>query len=753
MKRALFVVGALIVAIPLAAIVAAAMFLNGDAIKVRLAEQVRRSTGRELTIAGPVSLAWSLSPTISLADLSLANPAGFAQPRMAHVDRVDVQLALAPLFRREVAVTRIVVASPLVRLERDAAGRPNWEFRPPAAPVGEPSTASPPASEPFKLAIGAIDITNASIAYGTQTVTAPHLAYDPLDGHVEGTLATAGTVLALSGTAGPIVETAYPLDLHLTGGGATAALTGTSAAATLMLTAPDLAALSPLAGRPLPSVRDVTIATAFPGPSALRIHAGALSVGTLTLQQADLVAASLTGPATLTATAAAGALPLSISGHLGSIAGLLGGPTPIDARIEASGVVGTAVGTMALNGAGEGSLTVVVPNLAAAGARAGVALPELRDLNLTTRLSVAPGSAGFTDLHLTSAQGDLSGTLTLTTAGRPALRGVLTSISFDLDALRVTPLPTSAVAAPSGPAAALPQPVRLIPDSKLPLAVLRSADADLQLNATTLRLSGVELHAVQAHAVMQDGTLRLDPVTTTIGAATARATVELAARPAALHVTIDAPALPFGPISALAGGAATAPGTLDVRADLTGTGDTLRAVAATLTGHAGLALVDAQLDNAVLERLAAGPLRAANLSLEGGGTTVRCAALRADSVAGHVDLRALTLDTSKFALDGSGSLNLADETLDLHLRPELRLGGGLSVPVRVRGTFVAPKVALDPGAIASGRVGIVLGGAPPPDTCGPALALARDGNPGAAAAPPAPTKPIKPADLLRGLLR
>lgn len=764
MKRALIAGGVVLVAVPVAVIGAAAWFLNGDAVKAQLVEQVRRSTGRELTIAGPVTLGWSLSPTIALSDLSLSNPPGFARPQMAHVDRLDVQLALAPLLNREIDVRRISIARPSVQLERNAAGQPNWDFRPPAAPTTAPTTSSQPRADRFRLMVGSVEISDATVTSGAQTFTVPHVAYDPDTGRVAGSLVASGMTFALGGTAGPIAATAYPIDLHLNGDGVAASLTGTSAAATLSITTADLAALLPLVGRALPSVRDVTMSAALPGPTALHVRAGAASFGAFSVQQADLAAASLNDPATLNATAAAGALPVSVTGHLGSIAGLLGGVTPIDARIEAPSLVGTASGTVAATGVARLHLAVDSPDLAAAGVQAGLALPVLTNLKIVSDASIEPGTTVLTGLQLTSAQGDIGGALTVTSAGRPALRGTLTSRSFDLGALRLGPLPPSAVSQPAVPASAPPAspagpvvpapPARMIPDIKLPVATLGVADADLRLTADTLHVGASELHAVQAHAVLQNGTLRLDPISTAIGAATAHATVELAAQPPALHITVDAASLPFGPIAALAGGAATAPGTLDLRADLAGTGDTLRAVAATLNGHAGLALVDAQLDNAVLERLAAGPLRAANLSLDGGGgTTIRCAALRADATAGHVDFRALTIDTSKFALDGSGDLSLADETMDLHLRPQLRLGGGLSVPVRVRGTFVAPKVALDPGALAAGRVGIVIGGAAPADTCGPALALARDGQAGATAAPPPAAKPMKPADLLRGLLR
>ena len=135
MKRALIVAGIVVVAIPAAAIGAAAWFLNGDAVKARLIEQVRRGTGRDLTISGPVSLVWSLSPTIALSDLSLSNPPGFIRPQMAHVDRLEVQLALAPLFHREIDIRRIAIVSPSVQLERDTAGHPNWDLRPPPVPT------------------------------------------------------------------------------------------------------------------------------------------------------------------------------------------------------------------------------------------------------------------------------------------------------------------------------------------------------------------------------------------------------------------------------------------------------------------------------------------------------------------------------------------------------------------------------------------------------------------------------------------
>ncbi len=753
MKRALITLLVLVLAIPLAAIAAASWFLNGDALKSRLVEQVRRATGRDLTIAGPVTLAWSLSPTIALNDVTLSNPPGFSQPQMAHVARVEARVAVGPLFQRRVTIERIAIVAPSVRLERDAAGRANWDFRPPpaaAAPVGP--------SEPrerFSLAVGAVDITDATIAWGAQAIAVPHVAYDPRSGRVDGAVAASGSDFALSGTAGPIAGAAFPLDLRLAGSGVAATLAGSSAAATLTVTAPDLAALSPLVGRPLPPVHDIVISTALPGPGELRIQSGPATIGPLTIQHALLTAASPSDPGVFSAAATIGRLPLSITGHLGSLVALLRGAAPVDARMEAPGLVATAAGTLAASAAAALQLALQSPDLAAAGAQAGVRLPAFRALDATAGLSLTPGQVVLDAFRLTSAQGDLAGTISFANAARPALRGTLTSANLDLDAL--TPPPAApAATAPAPPSPAAPAPARLIPDTKLPLALLRDGDADLQLGAASLRFGGATYQAVQAHAALLNGFLRLDPVSTSLGSATAHATlqVDVTASPPALHATIDAPGVPFASVLALSGHPSPSPGTIDLRADLTGAGDSIRAVAASVSGHVGLAVVDGQIDNELLERLAAGVLRTANVPLESGGsTTLRCAAFRADATSGMVQLGALSLDTSKLALDGSGAVNLVDETLDLHLRPQLRLGGGLSVPLRVRGTLAAPKVTLDPGAIASGRVGIVLGGGAPPDTCGPALALARDGQAGAAPPAAPPPHPIKPADLLRGLLR
>jgi len=67
-------------------------------------------------------------------------------------------------------------------------------------------------------------------------------------------------------------------------------------------------------------------------------------------------------------------------------------------------------------------------------------------------------------------------------------------------------------------------------------------------------------------------------------------------------------------------------------------------------------------------------------------------------------------------MKGSGTINLPQQTLDLRLTPAASLnsdgsgGGGISVPVRITGTFSQPKVGVDIAALLKGQAGQQLRG-------------------------------------------
>ncbi|WP_270939427.1 AsmA-like C-terminal region-containing protein, partial [Falsiroseomonas oryzae] len=164
---------------------------------------------------------------------------------------------------------------------------------------------------------------------------------------------------------------------------------------------------------------------------------------------------------------------------------------------------------------------------------------------------------------------------------------------------------------------------------------------------------------------------------------------------------------------------ATGRGELD--ADLRGAGAGLRAVAASLGGHLGLAMLDATLEPAVM-----GPaqqaLRERSIPLNlPQRLPVECVALRADAADGVARIGTLLVDAPAAKVAGSGTVNLGTEAIQLRLLHDVRAAGeSVRVAAELGGTLAAPayrgvqvqnlgQLAGQLGSRLGGDVGAVLG--------------------------------------------
>jgi uncharacterized protein involved in outer membrane biogenesis len=123
--------GLLVVAVAALALLVNTIDLNKYA---KLAtDEVKAVTGRELRIRGKLDV--RVFPRLALVaeDVAFANAAWGSRPDMARAKRVEGSVALLPLLRKQVEITRLVLVEPEVLLETDAKGVGNWVFRPPAA--------------------------------------------------------------------------------------------------------------------------------------------------------------------------------------------------------------------------------------------------------------------------------------------------------------------------------------------------------------------------------------------------------------------------------------------------------------------------------------------------------------------------------------------------------------------------------------------------------------------------------------------
>ena len=128
MKRKILIAVAALLLLFIAGIVLLVQFLDLDRIVQIAAQEVEKSTGRQLTIGGSPHLVPALTPTVVLEDLRFQNAPWGSEPEMMRCDRLEITLALLPLLRGKVTVHRLVLKNTRLLLERNPKGAANWQF-------------------------------------------------------------------------------------------------------------------------------------------------------------------------------------------------------------------------------------------------------------------------------------------------------------------------------------------------------------------------------------------------------------------------------------------------------------------------------------------------------------------------------------------------------------------------------------------------------------------------------------------------
>lgn len=217
--------GVLVVALIVAA---AAILYTTDlgAVRGTVERQVERALDRPITVGGDIGFSLSLNPTVSLAEVTLANVPGGSRPEMATVGLLEGQVELLPLLRGEVRIIRLVAHEVDLLLERDGDGRPNWLFGRDggiAAPTLETDgERSFPHLGELAIESGRLTYLEADGGRWEVGIDSARLSAGTLAGptavHLEGTLqgiplAADGTVGALRAFAGNPAD--WPVDLSL----------------------------------------------------------------------------------------------------------------------------------------------------------------------------------------------------------------------------------------------------------------------------------------------------------------------------------------------------------------------------------------------------------------------------------------------------------------------------------------------------------------------------------------------------------
>lgn len=159
---------AVLAVLALGSLTVAVLTVDPNDFKPQITAQVKKATGRELTLAGDIG--WSFYPWLglNLGKASLANPPGFGDQPFARIDEIDIKVKLLPLLRKQLQARQIVISGVSLDLQKDRQGRDNWSDL--AKGAGESAKAPEKAAEGgvpsgLKIRVNGLKLRNLKLRY------------------------------------------------------------------------------------------------------------------------------------------------------------------------------------------------------------------------------------------------------------------------------------------------------------------------------------------------------------------------------------------------------------------------------------------------------------------------------------------------------------------------------------------------------------------------------------------------------------
>jgi uncharacterized protein involved in outer membrane biogenesis len=306
---------------------------------------------------------------------------------------------------------------------------------------------------------------------------------------------------------------------------------------------------------------------------------------------------------------------------------------------------------------------------------------------------------------------------------------------------------------------------KLFDATPLDLGFLKSLAGELTYNVDRLAGIAPALTNIRAKAVIRDGVLTLAPLGASVADGVFDGQLTLDARAtlaqASLKGTLKGAAV--ATVTKAVAGSALISAPLDIDIDATGSGASVAAIMASLSGHLTATVGPGPVHSDFYAVLSTSPLSAVNpLGAGEGPPRLNCIVARFDFAGGRGQSRVLLADSTRSTVLGRGVVSLGDEYVDILMVPSTKQVSAASVaslvPVRLRGPLADPSFTPDPGQAAMETAKSIIGLAELPlnivgsvlgfgriagrgggDTC--AAAIARAG--GAAAAGAGQTAPPK----------
>lgn len=352
-------------------------------------------------------------------------------------------------------------------------------------------------------------------------------------------------------------------------------------------------------------------------------------------------------------------------------------------------------------------------------------LPNSPRYDLHGKLTHSAKVYDFDNISGRVGSSDLAGDFTVdTSSGRAFIDAKLHSRSLDFKDLSVLfggpPLGkalTNAKPLQKVQAAVMAANQRFLPDSSLATEKLRKVDARLDFRADSVKDTPLPLRRASLKLTLDHGLLTADPLVVDFPQGHLTSTISLNGRGAVPVTSVDARVSDVqlkdfvpGP----KGSEVPIEGTLLARVKLTGVGNSVHKAAAASNGAVTVVIPHGHLRKAFAELLGVNVGKGLSLLLSKNkdATDIRCGIASFEVTGGVLHARQVIFDTDVVRVNGTGSVNLNDESLDLTLKgdsKQFRLTH-VFLPITVGGHLRSPTLGVQPGpAVAQGGIAVALG--------------------------------------------
>jgi uncharacterized protein involved in outer membrane biogenesis len=374
-----------------------------------------------------------------------------------------------------------------------------------------------------------------------------------------------------------------------------------------------------------------------------------------------------------------------------------------------------------------GVFSVAGPDLADLYKLTGIALPNTPPYSVAADFTRRGEVYALRGIRGRAGRSDLEGTLTVDDhTGRPFVHGDIASRRLrlvDLAAV-VGGVPKHVAGQPLSPtqkieAAKLKAEHRILPDTHLDVTRVRAMDAKVDYRAASVDAGRLPIRGLRLNVNLDHGVLAIDPLDMTLPQGRLAGMIRIDARhptPAeALDLRLTNARLEHL-VATKAGASPALAGGLYARAKLSTVGDSVRAAAANADGAVTLVVPNGAVRQTFAELMGIDATRGLYLLLTKSqkDTPIRCAVADFQARRGVLDLDRGVFDTGVVTVNGSGDVDLRQETLDLKLTGHPKKFELLRVqaPIMVKGTLAQPKVGVDivkaaPQAALSVAVGVL----------------------------------------------